>query len=126
MPQAFVPHTVGILTKPHRSAEVRQLLSEILPWFAQRNMDVLMDREATFSLGNGPWETYDRETIARRADLAVVLGGDGTILAAARLLVATETPILGINLGTLGFLAEVPRQETFRVLESVIQGHFAI
>lgn len=85
-----------------------------------------MDREATFSLGDGPWETYDRETIAHRADLAVVLGGDGTILAAARLLVATETPILGINLGTLGFLAEVPRQETFRVLESVIQGHFAI
>jgi NAD+ kinase len=89
-------------------------------------MVVLMDKEATFSLSNGTWDTYDRETIAKRADLVIVLGGDGTLLSAARLLVSSETPILGVNLGTLGFLAEVPKDETFRVLESVVEGYFVI
>jgi NAD+ kinase len=126
MPQRFPLHTIGILTKPHRSSEVRQLLADLLPWFKERKIIALMDREATLSLGNGPWETYDRETIAKRADLVIVLGGDGTILSAARLMVSSDIPILGVNLGTLGFLAEVPREETFRVLESVLQGYFVI
>jgi NAD+ kinase len=126
MPQRFPLHTIGILTKPHRSSEVRSLLTKLLPWFTERKMNVLMDKEATFSLSDGPWETFDRESIARKADLVIVLGGDGTLLSAARLMVSTETPILGVNLGTLGFLAEVPKEETFRVLESVVQGYFVI
>ena len=126
MPQRFPLHTIGILTKPHRSSEVRALLTGLLPWFAERKMVVLMDKEATLSLPTGTGDTYDRETIAKRADLVIVLGGDGTLLAAARLLVSSETPILGVNLGTLGFLAEVPKDETFRVLESVVEGYFVI
>ncbi len=85
-----------------------------------------MDREAILSLGDGAWKTYDREEIAARTDLVIVLGGDGTILSAARLMSTSETPILGVNLGTLGFLAEVPKEETFRVLESVVEGHYVI
>ena len=126
MPQKFSLHSIGILTKPHRSAEVRHLLSALLPWFENRNLRVMMDREAILSLGDGAWKTYDREEIAAKTDLVIVLGGDGTLLSAARLMTATGTPILGVNLGTLGFLAEVPKEETFRVLESVVEGHYVI
>ncbi len=126
MPHNLSLHTVGILTKPHRSSEVRSLLSSLIPWFEHRQLRVMMDREAILSIGDGPWKTYDREEIAAKADLVIVLGGDGTILSAARLMTLTGKPILGINLGTLGFLAEVPKEETFRVLESVMEGHFVI
>ena len=126
MPQKLSLHSIGILTKPHRSAEVRHLLSALLPWFENRNLRVMMDREAILSLGDGAWKTYDREEIAAKTDLVIVLGGDGTLLSAARLMTATGTPILGVNLGTLGFLAEVPKEETFRVLESVVEGHYVI
>jgi NAD+ kinase len=84
----------------------------------------MLDREAILSMGPSPLSVFDREEIARSADLLIVLGGDGTILSAARIATQRQIPILGINLGTLGFLAEVPKEETFLVLDSVISGHY--
>ena len=123
MSKKILPKTIGILTKPHRSTEVRQLLTPLLPWLAGKGLSVMLDREAILSMGPSPLSVFDREEIARSADLLIVLGGDGTILSAARIATKRQIPILGINLGTLGFLAEVPKEETFLVLDSVISGH---
>ena len=124
MSKKILPKTIGILTKPHRSTEVRQLLTPLLPWLAGKGLSVMLDREAILSMGPSPLSVFDREEIARSADLLIVLGGDGTILSAARISTQRQIPILGINLGTLGFLAEVPKEETFLVLDSVISGHY--
>jgi NAD+ kinase len=66
----------------------------------------------------------DDETVASWAELLVVLGGDGTLIHAARLLHGKAVPILGINMGSLGFLTEIPRQDMWPVLADVLEGRF--
>jgi NAD+ kinase len=66
----------------------------------------------------------DDETLASWADLVVVLGGDGTLIHAARLLRGRAVPILGVNMGNLGFMTEIPRQDIWPVLSDVLEGRF--
>lgn len=68
------------------------------------------------------WPATDDATLANRADLAVVLGGDGTIIHAARLFRGRTVPLLGVNLGSLGFMAEVPAAELAPIFEEVLEG----
>ena len=63
---------------------------------------------------------------ARPLDLAVVLGGDGTLLSAARATAAIDVPLLGVNLGSLGFLTEVPPKSLYTMLEAIAAGHATI
>lgn len=67
-----------------------------------------------------------RAEIAERADLIVVLGGDGTLLGVTRLVSARETPIIGVNLGGLGFLTEVTMAEAEAALTRVLEGKFEV
>src|SRR3989454_1777908 len=98
--------SVVIVTKPNK-AEVLRVAGELIEWFKSKNIDATLNPEA-----------------AGTADLAVVVGGDGTLLAAARLLGDRQIPILAINYGGLGFLTEVTLQEMYPTLERLLQGHF--
>lgn len=66
----------------------------------------------------------DDETLAAAADLMIVFGGDGTLIHAARLLRGKPVPILGVNMGSLGFLTEIPRQDLWPVLADILEGRF--
>lgn len=76
--------------------------------------------------GEVGWPAQSAEELAARAELVVVLGGDGTLIRAARLLRGRPVPILGINLGSLGFTTEVPAAEAFDVLDDALAGRAAI
>ena len=76
--------------------------------------------------GEVGWPVLPADEVAARAELVVVLGGDGTLIRAARLLRARAVPILGINLGSLGFMTEVPAAEAFEVLDEALAGRAAI
>lgn len=92
-------------------------------WLVEQGFEVLPDPEA------GRWTRASgipRVELAQRADLVVALGGDGTLLAVARAIGERDVPILGVNLGTLGFLAETAREDLFPTLEAVFEGHFVI
>ena len=92
-------------------------------WLGERGVEVLPDPEA------GRWTNasgISRSELAQRADLVVVLGGDGTLLSVARAVGECDVPILGVNLGTLGFLTETAREDLFPTLEAVLEGHFVI
>jgi len=67
-----------------------------------------------------------RQELPSRIDLLVVLGGDGTLLSAARLLAGSQVPLLGVNAGGLGFLTEVALEEMFQVLQQVLEGEITI
>jgi NAD+ kinase len=92
-------------------------------WLGEQGIEVLPDPEA------GRWTSASgipRAEVAQRADLVVVAGGDGTLLAVARAIGDRDVPILGVNLGTLGYLAETAREDLFPTLEAVLKGHFVI
>lgn len=87
------------------------------------HLTVLGERYLSHALG---WPRVEDRELAHRADLVVVLGGDGTLIYAARLLAGRGVPILGVNLGSLGFMTEVPVDELFTTLEDVLAGRFKV
>ncbi|RKH00807.1 NAD(+)/NADH kinase [Corallococcus sp. CA053C] len=87
------------------------------------NLTVLADRALAHALN---WPRIEDRELAARAELVVVLGGDGTLIYAARLLGGRNVPILGVNLGSLGFMTEVPVEELFTRLAEVLAGNFHV
>ena len=116
--------TVAIVSKPGRPE-----LTEVLPRLVQRlkehKCDVVMDNES-FAYFSGP-PAMSREEFAKVGpDLALVLGGDGTLLSAARAVASSGTLILGVNLGTLGFLTEVQLAGLYPALEAIENGQYIV
>jgi NAD+ kinase len=113
---------VGICVKPDQP-QLAELLRALEKWLVERGLEALPDPEAGRSTSAAG---LPRGELAGQTDLVVVLGGDGTLLAVARAIGDRDVPILGVNLGTLGFLAEIAREELFAALEAVLAGRFRI
>jgi len=111
--------TIGISIRP-KAERAKTLANELATWLEVRGCEVLCD-ETQASLKH---ETSSLQTMAACVDLLIVLGGDGTLLHAARHFMNSSVPILGINLGRLGFLTETPVGSMLDVVESVLAGHF--
>lgn len=116
--------TVGIISKP-RKEELCAIVPALTAWLNERQLEVLYDEETAKCIG-APAQAVSRAELGRRADLAVVLGGDGTLLAAARALGDHDIPVLAINLGGLGFLTSFPREELYPALDLVLAGNYRI
>ncbi len=116
--------TVGILCKP-RKEDLCSVLPPLVEWLRARKLNVLLDESAAESCSSLD-KASAREKLASEADLLVVMGGDGTLLAAARLLGDREIPILGVNLGSLGFLTSVTLEELYPLLEVTLAGKHEI
>ena len=123
-PQASSAKTAAIISRPGRP-QVTQILPGLLAWLADHNYTVIIDLETSKYIA-GP-EVLPRPQMASRSlDLVIVLGGDGTLLSAARVTAAIDVPILGVNLGSLGFLTEVPLQSLYPMLEAILHGRAAV
>ena len=110
----------GIICKPIPEM-VTAVVPELRRWLEARKVEVFVDPRTRTTLDpNGPAMT--REEMAAKVDLVIVLGGDGTLLAAARALSGHEVPILAVNLGGLGFLTSVTLEELYPVLETILAG----
>lgn len=114
----------GIISKPNKQ-ELADILPGLLQWFHERQYDVVADLETRpFAPGV---EVLPRDTMgSRHLDFVVVLGGDGTLLSAARAVAKVGVPVLGINLGSLGFLTEVPLGNLYPTLEAIEAGRCEI
>ncbi|MGO8971254.1 MAG: NAD(+)/NADH kinase [Myxococcaceae bacterium] len=91
----------------------------------QRHPELTLLADPDFAAELG-WPVHPQEEVAARAELVVVLGGDGTLIRAARLLGGRPVPILGINLGSLGFMTEVPATEGLDVMDEVLAGRGSV
>lgn len=123
-PQASSQKTAAIIARPDRP-EVAQILPGLLAWLAEHGYKVIIDEETSTYLA-GPEVVPRSQMSARALDLVVVLGGDGTLLSAARVTAAVDVPLLGVNLGSLGFLTEVPLQSLYSMLEAIAEGRAAV
>ena len=113
--------TVGLVPRREREAAL-QLAAQIVRWLEARGHVALVEGEAGYP---GP-QAVPGCDIADRADLIVVLGGDGTLIHAAGLCGQREVPILGVNMGTLGFLTEVPRERAVEMLDLALAGSLQV
>lgn len=113
-------HRVGIVIKPH-AANVVQVLKDLIFYLQKKGVDCILEEVAAEKIGsqNG----IPRERVPRESDLVIVLGGDGTLLSIAHLAARRAIPVMGVNLGRLGFLTEVPVDEMFITLDAYFEGN---
>jgi NAD+ kinase len=119
--QEQVDKTAAIISRPDRP-EVAEILPGLLTWLAEHGYKIVVDL-ATSQYISGQKVVPRSEMASQLLDLVVVLGGDGTLLSAARVTATIDVPLLGVNLGSLGFLTEVPLQSLYSMLEAIGRGH---
>ena len=115
--------SIGILTKP-KFPEVKATLQGVVAWLRAHSINVLLDTTSA-TLLNEPGG-IQKTRLAEKADVLLVLGGDGTMLNAARLAAERSIPILGVNMGGLGFLTEVRLDNLYPSLERVFANDFTL
>ncbi len=123
-PQASSSKIVAIIARPDRP-EVGKIMPGLLKWLADHGYQCIVDEFSS--------QYMDGAKVVPRADMAqhplsfvIVLGGDGTLLSAARATAPVDVPLLGVNLGLLGFLTEVPLSSLYPMLEAIIRGEARI
>jgi NAD+ kinase len=108
---------VGNANKGH----VVDNIARLSDWAGGKGLEVLLEKEAAGKLGA---RGYHGDELGSRADLVVTMGGDGTLLQAARIMRRSNVPILGVNMGTFGYLTVINLNEMFDALESVLAGDY--
>jgi NAD+ kinase len=120
---------VGVLVKPNQP-EALQTICRLVEWCAGHGIRVAggprLRRDEIEAETGCTVEALAHEELVKAADLIVVLGGDGTIIGAARLLGDRETPVLGVNFGTLGYLADFTVEDMIPALELALAGDYTI
>jgi len=118
---------IGIIAKQNKP-EAIPIVRNLVEWLRPRKIEVYMEegmvKQFHPPLAGPHLNSIGREDIPTKVEMIIVLGGDGTLLSVARLVGDHDVPILGVNLGGLGFLTEITLEELYRVLEKVVQGDF--
>jgi NAD+ kinase len=114
--------TVGIISKPGSDA-ARELVPNLIEWLRGRGIAAQLD-EQTGKYANTPG--LSRDAVPEGTDLVIVLGGDGTLLSAARAIGRREIPLFPVNLGGLGFLTAITVDELFPELQRALRGEHRI
>lgn len=114
---------IGIVSKPER-ADLPAVIQELTAWLERKGVEYECDQVTAAYLGRE--DGFPRERMPDGFDLVIVLGGDGTLLSAARAVGPRETPLLAVNLGGLGFMMTTRAEELFDELGRVLEGSFSI
>ncbi len=118
------PFTTIALIGKHKNPEIAVPLLNLAEYLTKKNYSVLLDHLTASQVNNDKYPALSLEEIGKQADLAVVIGGDGTMLNIARMLVPYDVPLIGINQGRLGFLTDLSADTMFETLDEILAGHY--
>lgn len=118
------PKTAAIISKPGKP-ELAGILPKLITWLQNHDYKIIVDPE-TSNLAPGQKVVARDAMAAEGLRFTIVLGGDGTLIAASRCMASAGIPVLGVNLGSLGFLTEVPIDELFSALETFDAGRAGV
>jgi NAD+ kinase len=138
MNDALVPAPVGRQTPPrivaligkYHSPEIAESLRLLAKYLHERGIAVLIEEETGLNVGMqldpSGWTSADFASIGAQADVAIVLGGDGTMLNAARQLARYRVPLVGVNQGRLGFMTDIARNDMLSCMDDLLAGNFVL
>jgi len=113
---------IGIICKSG-GEKPNEILKKLLPWLNRKGYETFVDSETAAHLNISG---LSRDEISSVADIVIVFGGDGTMLSVSRLVAERGVPILGINLGSLGFITEISKENVFNSLDKLLSGECEI
>lgn len=116
--------TVALIGK-YNSVELSEPLLRLASFLKQRGLEVLLAQQTAERIGSVPYEAVSMAELGARADLAVVMGGDGTMLNVARELIEFNVPLVGVNQGRLGFLTDVSIEHMLGTIDEILVGEYA-
>ncbi|MDH5485579.1 MAG: NAD(+) kinase [Gammaproteobacteria bacterium] len=115
--------TIGIIIK-NQDAAVVKTVNTLFDFLSAKNYQLIFEDTAKGIIENVDISLADRDTLGQSSDLAIIVGGDGTFLSAVRALADHKIPVLGINLGRLGFLVDISPVDMLENLEQILNGHY--
>ena len=114
-------NTIGIIAKDKGEA-VGGTIKQLVDFLSEKSCKIILDNSVECLIDKA--DCVDRNTLGQQSDIAIVVGGDGTFLSAVRSLADHKIPVLGINLGRLGFLVDISPDEMYEHLEQIMLGHY--
>jgi len=132
-PGMSAPHKTGATRPPFKTvalvgrystAGIEGPLEELASCISRNGQDVVFERETAMATGLTGYPALTPEEIGREADVAVVLGGDGTLLGLARQLAGHNVPVIGVNHGRLGFMTDIPLDHVTTTLPEMLSGRY--
>jgi NAD+ kinase len=115
--------TVGLIGR-YRGDMYIETLHTLISFLHKKHIKVMLEQETAAMLHDSSLPTLSREELNWHCDLIIVVGGDGSLLGAARYAVARDVPVLGINRGTLGFLTDIKPDEIEEKIAAILHGHY--
>lgn len=116
---------VAIVGK-HQAPGIRPVLEEIAQFLCASGLEVSLEHDTALNTGLAGYDALTHDQLGRACDLAVVIGGDGTMLGFAREMAAHGIPLLGINQGRLGFITDIPIERWRESLAPVLAGDYEV
>jgi NAD+ kinase len=116
---------VGLVAKPD-AAEAQRVVRQVVDWLGARGITVVLEKETAALVPSTSAATASKSELPGQVDALIVLGGDGTLLSMARAVGDLGVPILGVNLGGLGFLTATTLEEMLPALEALLAGGMAV
>ncbi len=124
---AHLPRTIALIGKYH-SPEIAESIRLLAKYLHERGMTVLIEEETALNLGSQielrTWASGNFAWLGAHSDMAIVVGGDGTMLNAARQLARYRVPLVGVNQGRLGFMTDIARSDMLTCMDDLLDGRF--
>jgi NAD+ kinase len=114
---------IGLITNSGVKA-IQTTLTEVVEYLTSREREIILDTCCADMLSGHNFNVYESSELGKHCDLVIAIGGDGTMLMAAHILCDIDVPLLGINLGHVGFLADIPADDIANNMDEILNGNY--